>query len=197
MDRSSGVAWVELLVATSLAALAVAIALPAAARLRGSGRTEAGARILATTFQAMRWRSVSRHKNCGLFFERRGAGWIWWEVQDGNGNGLRTSEVRSGVDPTLAGPCRLEDRVETVTLGFPPGGPFPEIPPGDGTIGETDDPVQFGHSDLVSFSTDGCASSGTLYLTDGRGALSAVVLFGATARVRVWRYDPVGKRWSL
>ena len=56
--------------------------------------------------------------------------------------------------------------------------------------------MRFGRSDLVSFSPDGSASSGTLYVTDGRDGLYAVVLFGPTARVRVWRFDRRNGRWT-
>jgi hypothetical protein len=60
-----------------------------------------------------------------------------------------------------------------------------------------DDPVRFGRSDLVSFTPVGSASSGTLYVTDRRHALFAVVLFGPTARLRVWRFVPAERRWTL
>ena len=118
-------------------------------------------------------------------------------VEDGNGNGLRTAEVRRGVDPTVSGPHHLQDQVEDVRLGFPPGGPFPRIPPRTGNIVDTDDPVQFGRSDIVAFSPLGRSSSGTLYVTDGRRGLFAIVLFGPATRARVWRYDSVGGKWSL
>jgi hypothetical protein len=118
-------------------------------------------------------------------------------VEDGNGNGLRTAEIRRGVDPTISGPHHLQDRVEDVRLGFPPGGPFPRIPPRAGNIVDTDDPVQFGRSDIVAFSPLGRSSSGTLYITDGRRGLFGIVLFGPSTRVRVWRYDTVGGKWTL
>ena len=51
--------------------------------------------------------------------------------------------------------------------------------------------------DLVSFGPEGSASSGTLYVTDGRRGLFAVVLFGPTARLRVWRFNPEERRWTL
>jgi len=57
--------------------------------------------------------------------------------------------------------------------------------------------VRFGRSDLVSFSPFGSSSSGTLYVTDGRRGLFAVVLFGPTARLRVWRFRPEERRWTL
>jgi len=188
---------VEALVTLAIVATGAVVAIPAAARMLGSTRGEAGAREMAVTFQALRMRAVSMHRAVGLRFERAGAGWRWYEVEDGNGNGLRAAEVRSGVDATRCGPIRLEDRVERVGPGFPGPGPFPQIPPARGAIADTSDPVQFGVSDIVSFSPDGGSSTGTLYLTDRRDGLHAVVLYGATGRVRVWKYDAARTRWTL
>lgn len=192
-----GVTAAEVLVVVVLGLMSLAVAVPCLAYLRDEGRAAAGARQLAATLSALRFQSVARGKSTGLLFEKRGEGWVWWEVGDGNGNGLRTSEVRSGVDPVRSGPHRLEDRVESVRLGFLPLASIPEIPPQTGTIADLDDPIQFGHSDLVAFAPQGSASSGTLYLTDGRSVLYGVVLYGPTSRVRVWRYDTLSRRWTL
>src|SRR6185295_16708703 len=122
---------------------------------------------------------------------------MWYEVRDDNGNGLRVAEVKKGVDATLSGPHRLEDSVERVTLGFPPIGSIPKIPPDSGTIAGLEDPIRIGSTDLLTFSPLGTASSGTLYVTDGRNALYAIVLYGKTARLRVWRFDAWRRKWTL
>jgi len=194
---SRGYTLVELLAVLAIVAIAVAVALPAAATLREAGRAAAGARTMATILSAQRWKGVAGHRTRGLQFRNAGGRWSWREVADGNGNGLRSAEVASGVDRVLGPDSRLEEQIEFVTLGFPPGGPYPEAPPGTQMLAAGDDPVRFGRSTLVSFSPVGSASSGTLYVTDGRSALYAVVLFGPTARVRVWRWLPEARRWTL
>jgi len=194
---SKGYTLVELLAVLAVVAIAVAVALPAAATLREAGRAAAGARTMATVLSAQRWKGIAGHRTRGLQFRRTGAGWSWREVADGNGNGLRSAEIASGVDAVLGPDARLEQQVEFVTLGFPPGGPFPEAPPGRQMLAAGDDPVRFGRSSLISFSPVGSASSGTLYVTDGRAGLYAVVLFGPTARLRVWRWRPEERRWTL
>lgn len=193
--RARGVTAVELVVTIAILAALILVGAPAAAHLRDAGRAAAGARWVATSFAAERWRAVTQARTGGYHFAAGSPGWTWLPVEDGNGNGLRTAEVRSGVDLSRGSRRRLAEDVSGVEFGIPSGGPFPEAPPGTGTIGSGEDPVRFGRSDLVSFSPDGSSSSGTLYLTDGRDALCAVVLFGPTARVRVWRFDRRIGRW--
>jgi prepilin-type N-terminal cleavage/methylation domain-containing protein len=194
---SKGYTLAELLAVLAIVAMAVAAALPAAATLRDAGRAAAGARTMATLLSAQRWKSVTAHRVLGLQFRKAGTNWTWREVADGNGNGLRTADIARGIDPVLTQDAALERQIENVTLGIPPGGPYPEAPPGTDMLSAGDDPVRFGRSDLISFSPVGSASSGTLYVTDGRRGFYAVVLFGPTARLRVWRYRPEERRWTL
>lgn len=194
--RATGTTLPELLAALALLALGLAVAVPSLASLRNAGRAGAGARHMASLFHDLRWQAVSLGRYRGLFFDEDARGWRWRVVEDGNGNGLRTAEVRDGTDPVLSGPHRLSDRVEHVRLGFPGEGPFPRIPPKRGSLSDLSDPVKFGRSNLVSFSPIGGSSSGTLYVTDGVDGLYGVVLFGPSTRTRVWRFDPVQRRWS-
>jgi hypothetical protein len=196
MGRDRGTSLIEAVVGIALIALGLLVAVPSLATLAAAGRAASGARHLAGTFQALRWKAVAQGTSHGLYFAQHGAGWAWWEVEDGNGNGLRTAEVASGVDRVRGGPYRLEAILEHTRLGFPPGDRFPAVPPGSGFIRDTRDPVQFGASDLVSFGPLGTASTGTAYVTDGRHRLYAVVLFGPTAKLRVCRYDTRTGRWS-
>jgi hypothetical protein len=197
MKRVSGYSLPDVMAVLALAGLALSAAVPALAAAAANARTAAAARQMALTFQAARWRAVTTGVGHGLAFERDAAGWRWTVVADGNGNGLRTADVRSGADPAVEGPHRLEHRVRGVTLGFPPGGTFPRIPPASGAIHDDGDPIRFGSVDLVSFGPLGTSSSGTVYVTDRQRTLFAVVLYGTTVRVRVWRYDPRARRWTL
>lgn len=197
MTSRNGFTLPELVVVLALSGLLLAAAAPALASLRSGARCAAGARVLAASFQDLRFRSVAQRRFHALAFARDARGWYWHVARDGNGNGVRSAEIRRGTDPVVSGPHRLDDRVERVRPGFPQGGPFPAVPPSRGWLDRLDDPVRFGRSDLVSFSPLGRSSSGTVYLTDGAGALWAVVLYGPSTRVRVWRYDREGARWVL
>jgi hypothetical protein len=185
------------LATVTLIGIALAVVLPSVADLGQAGRAAAGARRMAAAFQAMRWRAVARNRAHGLFFQRLAEGWVWYEVADGNGNDLRTAEVENGTDPILSGPHDLGDQDRLLRFGFPPRDAIPNIPPRGGNIRDLEDPVKFGRSNIVSFTPLGAASSGTLYLTDGRNELYGLVLFGPTVRVRVWRFDCRTGRWTL
>jgi Tfp pilus assembly protein FimT len=185
-----------LLVVLARSAVGLAVALPATANLRADGRCAAAARLMVGTFRKLRSESVAFRRYRGVYFYRLNGDWVWSVVEDSNGNGLRTSEIRSGVDAVLEGPFRLQDRVATVYPGFPFDA-VRQIPPNSGWLSDLDDPVKFGRSDIVSFSPLGRSSSGTLYLTDGNERLYAVVLYGPSTRIRVWRYRRSDRRWVM
>ena len=178
-----------------LVGLAALSAAPALDHLRTAGRGRAAARELASTFRLLRAEAVAVRRSRGLWFDDGPRGWRFRVVADGNGNGLRTDEIRDGTDPTLEGPFHLQDRVEHVGPGFPGPGPYTTPPPGAGTLDDLADPIKFGRSDVVSFSPLGRSSSGTVYLDDGAGGLWAVVLYGPTVRVRIWCWDGRARVW--
>lgn len=194
---AAGMSLAELLATLALLGTALLLTIPTVASMRSEGRAAAAAREMAMTFHALRWRAVAQNRHHGLFFDTLEEGWVWFVVRDGNGNGLRTSEVRDGTDETLSGPHRLEDRIRGVGLAFPEGAAIPGIPPRRGAIEHLEDPVKFGRSNIVSFSPLGSSSSGTLYVSDRASKLYGVVLFGPTARIRVWRYDVRERQWKL
>lgn len=196
MSRERGASLVELTVVVALVAISAAVVLPAASRVREAGRVEAGARTIAGFFVARRFGAVAGSRSLGLHFEEDTEGWGWREAIDRNGNGIRTAELGGGVDAYGSGPLRLERWVPGVRVGLLADRSVPEAPPGTGVLAPGGDPVRFGASDIVSFSPDGRSSSGTLYVTDGRDGLCAVVLFGPAVRARVWRWRPELGRWT-
>ncbi len=195
-SAAAGFTLTEIAISVALVGIVTSALLPAATRIRSTALTAAGARHMALTLHALRWKSVALGRSHGLLFDQDAAGWIWYAVADGNGNGLRTSEVLDGSDPTLSGPHRLEDTVSGVALGFPLPRPIPRVPPGQGPLDDLDDPIQIGNTNLLAFGPLGTASSGTLYVTDRVRRLYAVRLYGKTARITVWRYNTKSGRWT-
>ncbi len=195
MGRGHGWTLIELLAVLTVAGLAIVAAAPTGARMRSEARMAAAVREISVTLQALRWRSVSSRRGQGLWFRESAGTWSWVEVEDGNGNGLRIAELRAGIDRIRSGPRRVDSREGGVRLGLPEDLPVPRVPPGQGWLDPRAGPVRFGPSRLVAFGPTGSASSGSLYLVDGDRGLSAIVLFGPTARVRVVRFDRDRGEW--
>ena len=126
----------------------------------------------------------------------RDRGYEYLFYQDGNGNGIRTAEIRSGVDPWISGPEQLEERFAGIRFAISVPGPVPEIPPRRGRLKNLNDPIKFGRSDILSCSRFGKCSSGTLYLSAGKFRLAAVRVRGWSTQVMRWEYDPRGKYWK-
>jgi len=186
----------ELIVYLVLVSLVAAVAVPALSAMRASASTAAAVRHLVVAMQALRWNSVAQGRGHGLRFVEDADGIGWYVVRDGNGNGLRSAEVRDGTDETLTGPHRLADIAPGIAFGFPVVATLPEVPPRSGRIEDRSDPIRIGNSSLLSFGPLGTATGGTLYVTDGHERLYAIVIYGRTAKIRVWRFSSTSGKWN-
>jgi hypothetical protein len=178
-----GHSLLELLVVLGIAMAMAAVALPhfrpmfADAHLLGAGKA------FRTHFRLAASDAVRGNVYTAIRFERRGEAVFYARYRDGNNNGVRSADIRSGRDELVAGPYPLAVG-PTVRVGFLPR--VPAIPPDSGTL--SGDPIRFGSSDILSFSPLGTATPGTFYLA-GDGAQAAVRVTGGSARVRlmIWR----------
>lgn len=180
-------------------ALCGALSIMAAPSLQGvlaRSRLQGAARELVTELRAARSRAMAEGRSVGFRFEQDGAGWSYSLHADGDGDGVRSSDIATGVDPLLREAQRLAPRWGGVDFGFLDLARIRKIPPATGWMRARDDPVQCGSSDILSFSPDGDASSGTLYLTDSRTLMAALVIYGPTVRVRSYRYDASLEDWA-
>ncbi len=117
------------------------------------------------------------------------------DFTDGDGDGVRSDDIASGRDPSIGETRDLPSRYEGIDFGVLDTS-IPEVPPGSGVLPPGADPVRFGRSDIITFTPHGTASSGTLYLSDGTSTVAAVVLYGATGRIRLWRFDRDRGSWT-
>ena len=179
----------------ALAALVMAAALPALGSLLGRRSLDAAAAALAGEIARARQEAITRGRHVGLAFEATPGGGRFAVYIDGGKPGIRGVEIASGLDRLVRGPIDLTASFEGVRLGIPGPGSVPRVPPARGVLQPGDDPVQFGNTDIVSFSPQGESTSGAVYLTDRRGGLRAVVVYGRTGRIRVWTFVPEVHRW--
>jgi len=196
--RSSGAAGSSLTEALAIVAVLGILAGIGAGPIRealGRARLRSAAAELAARLRGARHTAVARACSVGLRFEAEGDGWRVAPYRDGDGDGMRSDDITRGVDVAFGAPFRPGDGRGGVRFGIPAGRAVPRIPPARGWLPGGDDPIQFGASSIASFSPLGDATPGTAYLTDPESRLAAVVVFGATSRVRIVVFDPVAGEW--
>jgi prepilin-type N-terminal cleavage/methylation domain-containing protein len=193
MRRQLGLTLLEVLVVLAIIGIIAAASMPAFASYRRNASMRAQAAELRSIFRAVRSRAIMRGAHAGVKFTRAGNTWVYSLYDDGNGNGIRSAEIVSGMDRRYAGPSMLMPQFNiasiallSTTIRDPDGDPLPP----------TASAVQFGSSTLCSFSPTGSATSGTIYITDGAGHLRALRVYGASGRVRLLSYDTGRKRWN-
>ncbi len=185
----------ELAAAITIAALGLGVSVPALGTALRSWKLDGAARGLALEMQRTRMEAVARGVYAGILFQRDASGGRWRLYQDGGGRGIRSAEIASGIDSPLGPTAELAASYPGIRLGIDAPPPIPRIPPSTGTLMPGGDPIAFSGSDIFSASPTGETSGGTLYLTDGRD-MRAVVAFGPTGRIRIWKYDGEARRWA-
>ncbi len=179
----------EVLFTTALITVIAGIALPMGADVLDELRTGAAARYLAARIAYSRMDAVNRSRSVALRFESSTPDYQFSSYVDGNGNGVRTAEIRSGVDPPVGVARQLWHDFNGVHFGL-----GSDVPDADGARSANTDGVRIGTARILTMSQDGTATSGTLYL-QGRRAQYAVRVLGATGRTRVLKFEPGSRTW--
>jgi hypothetical protein len=185
-----GVSLIELLFAVSILITLAIIALPQLLSGLDDVRAGMAGRYVAHRMGLARLEAVKRSTSVGFRFESTGDGYRYACYVDGNGNGVRTADIRSGADPMLGEAERIEDRFAGVRFELGDG-----IPDVDGTVAGGARAVRFGSAGILTFTPLGTASSGTVYIRSRTGAQFAVRVLGGTARTRVLHFDTGTRKW--
>ena len=187
----AGWSLVELLMVIGVSLVVGALAMAAFAPLGAGARAIGAARYFAALLQRERSEAVRTGRVCGLRFDDDGSAIGFTRVADGNGNGLRSTEIAAGVDPVRGVRVRLADAFAGVRSAIVDA--VPSIDGGPGLAAGAD-PVRIGSS-ILAFAPTGSATSGTLYLASADRRQFAVRILGATGRVRVFEFDRPTARW--
>jgi type II secretory pathway pseudopilin PulG len=188
--RGAGFTILELLFTVAITGTLTAIAVPQGLRTLDDFRTRSAARYLAARLADARIRAVKRSYAIGLRFQPASPDYLITTVADGNRNGIRTAELQRGVDRTLSEADAIGWHFAGVTFGI-----LDNVPDADGQPANGTDGIRVGVSRLLSMAPDGSSSSGTLYLHGLARSQYAVRVLGATARVRILKYDQGRRRW--
>jgi len=165
-----------------------AAAAPALFAALSRARVVAAARALEQEMARLRSEAITGGASLAMRLTWSSGRYLYAFYRDGDGDGVRADDIAAGRDILLDGPRDLASRYEGVDFGLLDVA-VPEVPPGTGGLGRLADPVRFGRSDTVTFTPRGTSSGGTLYVSDGRSAVAAVVLYGPTGRIRICRFD--------
>jgi type II secretory pathway pseudopilin PulG len=197
MRRSAGFQLVELLVSVAVLGLLLTLAAPPLLRLSANTRVRAAAAEMASVMHTARAFAVAHSANVGVKFRSLADHSVVWRLyRDGDGDGVLSADIASGVDPAVTPEQRMMEFGNSVRFGFPPG-PAPSDPSNPRrALDRLDDPLRFNRSDIASFDPLGGATPGSAYLTDGQTQLAAVRVLGTTGKVKVIVYDRASRKWN-
>jgi type II secretory pathway pseudopilin PulG len=187
-----GYSLIDLLVATTILGIVTAMAVPIVVYSAEQSRAAGAARYVAGRIAVARMEAVKRSAYVALRFERQGDRYHFGTYVDGNGNGVRSTDIARKIDLSLVPAERLENHFSGVTFGLHEG--VLPVTPDESLAGG--DPIRLGRSDLLSFSPLGSATSGSLYIRGEGKQQFAVRVLGVTGRVSVLRFDFANRRWA-
>ncbi len=191
---AAGFSVPDLLVATMLGAFLTLMVVPGAMSLKESVAIRNAVHETTVAFFRARAYAIARGHNVGLKFRRNGDRWEWALYSDGNGNGVRTAEIASGVDRPLgvAFPWSRNDVRPAIMTGTR----VPDPSTRGRYLDRIDDPIRFNNSDICSFSPVGDSTPGSVYLWDAHNRMAVVRVFGASAKVRTLYYRRGERGWT-
>lgn len=181
--RAHGFTLLEVLFVTGWMGVLMAIAIPQVLATVERSRGAAAARYLAGRMAVARAQAVARSAHVALRFENDDSGVRFAVFVDGNGNGVRTTDIVSLIDPLVEPQVSLSDMFPGVAIALTADSPGSEA-------------VQTGRTTLLSFTPSGTATSGTIHVRGRDDTQWAVRILGATARIRVLRYVTARGEWA-
>lgn len=192
----SGYTLIEMLVVLALIAITATLGFPLLQGALATRRVELAAAEVAGTLRLARTFAARHSTNVAVRFEPRAAGGATFSlVRDGDGDGVLSADIASGVDPLVIRSRPLADIGGRIRFGFPPG--IVPRDPADHShrLDRLDDPIRFNRSNLASFDPLGASTPGSVYITDGVDRLAVVRVYGRTGKVKVLLYDSEREVW--
>jgi hypothetical protein len=189
-----GHSLVELAVVLSVASLLAGFVVPPLLEWGAQVQLELAASEVVAVLRHARADATRRYEQVAVKFDTSGPEPRWRLHRDGDGDGVRSDDLRSGVDPRVTPPRPLSYFGRRVHFGFPEGARPRDPADPRRRLEGLDDPIRFNRSDLASFGPLGTGTPGSVYLTDGR-RLVVVRVLNRTGRVRILAWDRNTDTW--
>ena len=195
MRGERGFQVADLVVFLAIFGMTVVLGVPQLIRITADLRVRLAAQEVVAALRQARSSAIRLDREVALRFATGLRGEVTFTLyRDGDGDGVLNADIRTGKDPQIAPPGRLEHLGADVRIGLPVR---PVRDPGDPShFLDASDPIRFNASDLASFGPLGTATPGSVYLTDGGSHLAVVRVLGSTGRVRVLTYDFASQKWQ-
>lgn len=188
-----GLSLIEVMIVAGVVVTLAALAVPGLDPVRHEWRGRAATRYLVATIMHRRSLAVRLGASVGMRFVSTETGHHIETYVDGDGDGVRSDDIRGEIDRAFASSVRIGDSFPGVRFGL-----LPSVPAIGGS--DADDsggrPVRLGSSSILTLTPLGTSTPGTLYLHGPGGPQFAVRLFGPTGRVTVLRFDTATARWE-
>jgi type II secretory pathway pseudopilin PulG len=183
---------IEMMFALGIAATLGVVAITQTLVTLDDSRAAGAARYLSTRLHRTRMEAITRNTSTALRFSSSPGGYTFAAYVDGNGNGVLSKDIQSGIDQSIQPPGRLSDHFSGVEFKAIEGLPAPDplgTPPGD-------DPIRLGSSDMVVFTAAGTATPGSLYICGRRNTQYVVRIFGETGKTSVLKFSTASGQWN-
>ncbi|MFQ5743736.1 MAG: hypothetical protein ACE5HV_09135 [Acidobacteriota bacterium] len=188
---ASGGAMVEMVVVLALLLILLQLVSPSFVHWRARQQLRGTVQSLGSTVRRLQAAAEASGRAHGLALASDAGNLNWQLVVDGDGDGLRRTDLAAGVDLPLEPARVLRFVYPDVHPGRPAG--VPPLSGGSPGIGG----VAFGRASLLTCSPDGGSSAGTLYLHDRHGDGAALRMYGPTGRVTLWWWEAGEGGWTL
>ena len=186
--QSHGISLLEAVLVVAVLSIILVVVIPELDEMRRAAALRSATSQLKGLLYRCRADAVMNARSTAAVFEQLHDGsWRCFIAVDGDGDGIRSRDIRRRVDPVVGEIIHFE--AGGAGLGILQGEFVPD-PSGRGRLrGNRSDPVRAGRGNMITFTPRGTASPASLYLTDHRARMRVLRVYGGTGRVisRVWR----------
>ena len=184
----------EAVLAVALLAIILTVASPGLHEMRRAAALRAASSQLKGLLFRCRADAVMNARSTAAVFEQLPDGsWRCFIAVDGDGDGIRSRDIRRQVDSVVGEVLHFE--AGGAGLGILQGEFVPD-PSGRGRLrGDLSDPVRAGRGNMITFTPRGTASPASLYLTDHHARMRVLRIYGGTGRVISWVWRSGWPEW--